>query len=463
MVGSYLSLTSMTNAKYLGLFFALALLPISALAQVDAVLHGLVLDSLSSAPIAGVHVRLVRTSTLDEVRMAVTNKQGIFRIEAPKAKGYALQLGHVGYVPKRVAIPQGQGSDTLRIRLSSKVYTIPEVVIGRNAPEVVYQRKELHVGDHYATREGVWVLAYEQPRMWHREENAGEQLFRNARLVLLDTLFNEVASYKLPGEVRCLHHDHRGRVVVDGQRDAWVAELRNGEIAMGIVDRKTLHTAILPWTDSTAGRLLGTNRSEEWPAFDHLAFDPESDLQQAFCTIEDEHVMELFRSQYKYMSGRDKVIAMDLEKDTGIDKQVIAGYMTGFQHHPYFSVPYAPLFVVNDTLCVFDHVRQQIRRFTPAGEGIDEVPMQHANDRRWRGRLIQDRADLKVYALFARGSSTWLCRVEPSTGLLGAPASLAHPFPEEVQIHGGYAYYVYRPTGPRDQRTLYREAVRQGP
>lgn len=451
----------MTNAKYLGLFFALALLPVSALAQVDALLQGLVLDSSTSAPIAGVHVRLVRSSTLDEVQMTVSDEQGAFRIQAPRAKGYSLQFGHVGYVPKRVAVPQSQGSDTLRIRLKAKVYTIPEVVIGRNAPEVVYERKDIHVGDHYATREGIWVLAYEQPRMWHREENAGEQLFRNARLVLLDTLFNEMASYKLPGEVRRLHHDHRGRVVVDGQRDAWVAELRNGEIAMGIVDRKTLHDAILPWTDSTAGRLLGTNRSEEWPAFDHLAFDPASDLQQAFCTIEDEHVMELFRSQYKYMSGRDKVIAMDLEKDTGIDKQVIAGYMTGFQHHPYFSVPYAPLFVVNDTLCVFDHVRQQIRRFTPAGVGIDEVPMQHANDRQWRGRLIQDRDDANVYALFARGPRSWLCRVEPSTGLLGTPTSLAHPFPEEVQIFGGYAYYVYRPTGSRDQRTLFREAVRR--
>lgn len=453
----------MTNAKYIGLFFVLTILPVRAWAQVDAVLLGLVLDSATSAPVAGVHVRLVRSATLDELRMAVSDDQGLFRISVPQREGHVLQLGHVSYVPERITLQHHQGMDTLRIRLRPKVHAIPEVVIGRSAPEVVYQRRDLHVGDHYATDEGIWVLAYEQPRSWHREENAGEQLFRGARLVLLDTLFNERASYRLPGEVRRLHHDHRGRAVVEGQHQAWVAEWRNDAIAMGTVDRNTLHTAILPWTDSTAGRLLGTNRSEDWPAFDHLAFDPESDLQQAFCTIEDKHVMELFRSQYKYMSGRDKVIAMDLEKDTGVDRQVIAGYMTGFQHHAYFRVPYAPLFVVNDTLCVFDHVRQRIRRFTPAGEGIDEVPMLHASDRRWRGRLIQDREDATVYALFARGPRTWLCRVEPSTGMLGTPSSLAHPFPEEVKIHGGYAYYVYRPPGPRDQRTLFREAVRRDP
>lgn len=451
----------MTNAKYLWLFFALAIFPGLALAQTEGILHGLVLDSVTKAPVAGVHVRVVRSSSLNELQMAVSDEQGVFHIRVPQLKGHQLQLGHIGYVPKRVTLSKDHGDDTLRIHMRSKVYMIPEVVIGRSAPEVVYQRKDLHVGDHYANSEGIWVLAYEQPRLWHRQENAGEQLFRDARLVLLDTLFNELASHKMPGEVRRLHHDHRGRVVVDGQADAWVAEWRNDAIVLGVVDRRTLHNAILPWTDSTAGRLLGTNRSEEWPAFDHLAFDPQSDLQQAFCTIEDKFVMELFRSQYKYMSGRDKVIAMDLEKDSGIDRQVIAGYMTGFQDHPYFTVPYAPLFVVNDTLCVFDHVSERIRRFSPAGEGIDEVPMQHANDRRWRGRLIQDREDDSVYALFARGSQSWLCRVEPSTGLLAAPIPLSHPFPEEVQVHGGYAYYVYRPTGPRDQRTLFRELVRR--
>lgn len=449
----------MTNAKCLGLFFMLLGISGAVCAQPAFRLHGIVNDSANGTNMTGVHVRVEGTATRRDLGVVVTDGQGRFSIELTSDEGVALILGHVGYHPKRVFVAR-PNADTLRIVLVPKVYDIPEVVIGTRAPEVVFQRSDLHVGDHYATHEGVWVLAYEQPRLWHRQENAGEQLFRNARLVLLDTLFTERGSRVLPGEVRRLHRDHRGRVVVDGHKEAWVAEWRDSTIALGAVDRATLHNSILPWTDSTAGRLLGTNRKAEWPAFDHLSYDPERDEQRAFCTIQDDHVMDLFRSQYKYMSGRDKVIAMDLEIETGVDREILAGYMTGFQHDPYFKVPYAPLFVVDDTLCVFDHVRQRIRRYTPEGDGIDEVSMTHASDRRWRGRLLQDVYDDGVYALFARGASSWLCRVDPATGALGTPASLTHPFPEEVQVHAGHAYYVYRPQGARDQRTLYREALR---
>ncbi len=450
----------MTNAKYLWLFFVLLGMHVPVLSQTAVRLHGVVVDSASMVPLAGVHVRAERVAPRGDLGIAVSDPQGRFNIVLPGLEPVALVFGHLGYQPKRVEAASITGTDTLRIALAPKAYEIAEVVIGKHAPEVVFQRRDLHVGDHYATRDGVWVLAYEQPRLWHSQENAGEQLFRNARLVLLDTLFEERASRILPGEVRRLHRDHRGRVVVDGGREAWVAEWRDGLIALGGVDRTTLHTAILPWTDSTAGRLLGTNRTEEWPVFDHLSYDRTTDEQRPFCTIQDEHVLALFRSQYKYMSGRDKVIAMDLEIATGVDREILAGYMTGFQHDPYFKVPYAPLFVVDDTLCVFDHARERIRRYTADGVGIDEVPMLHTSDRRWRGRLLQDMGDGTVYALFARGSSSWLCRVDPATGALGAPASLTHPFPEEVQVHAGHAYYVYRPQGSRDQRTLYREPLR---
>lgn len=450
----------MTNAKWPWLFFVLLLVHSSLLAQTGTRLHGVVVDSLSAVPLAGAHVRMERTDTRRDLGMTVTDANGRFSIALPNERGIALVAGHLGHSSKRIALGARNVSDTLLIQLAPKAYDIPEVVIGKRVPEVVYQRRDLHVGDHYATREGVWVLAYEQPRLWHREENAGEQLFRNARLVLLDTSFQERSARVLPGEVRRLYRDHRGRVVVDGQRQAWVAEWRDSLIALGMVDRNTLHTSILPWTDSTAGRLLGTNRTAEWPVFDHVAYDPALDEQHTFCTIQDEHVLALFRSQYKYMSGRDKVIAMDMEIATGVDREVIAGYMTGFQHDPYFKVPYAPMFVVDDTLCVFDHVTQRIRRYSPEGESIDEVSMKHSSDRRWRGKLLQDTGDGGVYALFARGPSTWLCRVDPATGALGAPASLTHPFPEEVQVHAGHAYYVYRPQGPRDHRTLYREALR---
>src|SRR5690606_31960360 len=163
------------------------------------------------------------------------------------------------------------------------------------------------------------------------------------------------------------------------------------------------------------------------------------------------------RSEYKYMSGRDKVIAMDLELETGIDREIIAGHMTGFYDNIYFSVPYAPLFVVNDTILIFDHTTERIRRFDRDLSSLDEIPMTHHNDRSWKKVVLQDPATKRIYSLHTKGSRTSVREIDLSTGEMGRSFTLIHPFPEEVKIHDGHVWYVYRPYGSTQRRTLYRE------
>ena len=143
-----------------------------------------------------------------------------------------------------------------------------------------------------------------------------------------------------------------------------------------------------------------------------------------------------------------------------MDAEIIAGYMTGFHNDIYFKPPYAPLFVVNDTLCVFDHHKERIRRYLPDLTEVDEVPITYHKERTWKPRLVQDARDGTVYALFARNLRTWLRRIDPNTGRVGPERVLDHPFPEEVQVHDGHAYFIYRVSGTLQHRTLYRQRIR---
>lgn len=330
----------------------------------------------------------------------------------------------------------------------------------RPGPQVVYQRDDLHVGAFHVNSEGLWVLVYERPQLWHRESEAGAQVLRGARLYLLDTLFNERYSVALPGAARALHHDHRGRPIAEGEHDAWLAAAGEEDIHLSAIGRERLHKYVLPWTDSIPGRLLGNNLTPTYPAFDHVAYMPATERSEVICSVTNAHLLELFRSQYKYMSGRDKVIAMDLALKLGTDPETVAGYMTDFHKDIYYEVPYAPLFVVRDTLCVFDRYKGAIRRFDQGLNDLAEVPLAKERYRdRWK-RLLQDPVSGRVYALYTSGPRTMLRAIDVSTGRMGDPAVLTHPFPEEVQVHDGYAYYVYRPFGSLQRRTLYREALR---
>ncbi len=441
----------------ISLLFVPVLLAIHAAGQGDIRLRGTVLDSATRAPLEGAHVAL-----LGQDGSVLTGQGGRFTIDARIGKAVELELTFTGYakVCRTVSVEELKAAKDLQLLMRQQVIELPPAVIQRQAPQVVYQRTDLHVGDYFANDDGMWILTYERPQLWHREAEVGKQVFRDARLHLLDTNFIECCSVRLPGEVVRLHHDHGHRVIVEGMHGAWVAAVQKGEVVLRTIDLATLEKAVLPWTDSIQGVLLGSTFDVTYPAFDHIAYNSSTQKTKAICGVEDTRLMELFRSQYKYMSGRDKVIAMDLAIETGYDPEVIAGYMTEFYKDIYFDPPYAPLFVVHDTLCVFDHYKERIRRFRPDLSVVDEIPITHQNDRAWRTRLLQDPTDGTVYAQFARNLHTWLRAVDPSTGKLGGTRSLTHPFPEEVQVHDGHVYYVYRPYGSLQRRTLYREALR---
>ncbi|MBL7980687.1 MAG: carboxypeptidase-like regulatory domain-containing protein [Flavobacteriales bacterium] len=440
----------------LSCLLAIVLLNKTADAQ-QRLLHGRVLDAVDERPIPSAHITVIGQAVA-----TTTDTEGRFSITLGECAPCSLVVSHVSYLTLTHAVAFNGWPEIgpLVLRLEQKVVELGIVDVRRPAPEVVFQRNDLHVGDYLVNDEGLWVLVYEQKRLWHSEQEAGATVYRGGRLYLLDTLFNERSSVRLPGEVCGLLSDHAQRPLVEGRTMGWYAQLQGDGLALQQVDLATLHKAVLPWTDSIQGLLLGNNLNAEYPAFDHIAYDPKRDSALLVCSVVDEFLLELFRSQYKYMSGRDKVIASDIALRTGLDREVVAGFMTGFSHDIYYRVPYAPLFVVHDTLRVFDHYKERIRPFTASLEPLADVPLTHHNERHWKQRLLHDVHDDRIYALFAQGIRCWLREVDVRTGALGPVRMLTHASPEEVQVHAGHAYYVYRVPGSLQTRTLYREALR---
>lgn len=445
----------MDPRRSISLWLSVCLLPVWVSAQTVR-LRGMVLEVESEKPVIGAHVRVK-----GQEQAAVVDENGGFELVFASPRDLTLQASHVGHaslerVVTRLELSTGE---PILIRLEPRAVFLPEVTIQRPAPEVVYQHDDLHVGDYLTNDDGVWILTYDRPKLVHSEHEQGKQVFRDARLHVLDTLFRELSSTRLPTDVCRLRHDANHRTIVEGTRCAWVATIRHGEIVLDEISLAMLREKVLPWTDSIPGHLLGSNFDATFPAFEHFAFDLRAQTPRSICTVQDDFRMELFRSQYKYMSGHDKVVAMDLALETGIDAEIIAGYMTGFPNDIYYKPPYAPLFVVNDTLCVFDHYKEMIRRFLPDGSEANGPSISYHRDRNWKTRLLQDRRSGAVYAVFARNLKTWLRRVETSTGSLGPEHVLDHPFPEEVQVHGEHAYFIYRPFGSLQHRTLYRQRI----
>ncbi len=348
------------------------------------------------------------------------------------------------------------------VELRERVRTIAEVTVSR-APERIFLRPDLHAADLWINDEGVWVLAYVRPRLVKAESEAKERILRDVRLVLLDTSFNERASCAVPEDVLGLRHDLHATTLLEGERHAFSVSSSGDGLRLASFSLDDLRHRVLPWTDSIPGFVLGSTEDRILPAFDHIAYDPISDSTRSIVTIVDTFMLQLFRSEYKYLKGPDKVIAMNLAAEMGVDKEIVAGYMSGFQHNIWFKPMYAPLFVSGDTLLVFDHANGLLRKFDHGLKERGSVPLSYLRKEHrsgWDGKVVQDRRTQGLFVLFKRNGRCWLRSIDPVSGSMGARTDITYRYPERLQVHDGFAYYVYRPSESLQKKAIYRERIR---
>lgn len=431
---------------------------LSAIAQTRAIELS-VIDSLEGSPLDQVIVSWTDAGT---ARHAVTDRDGHCMIHEQGDPLITLELSRAGYRTAAIRVPwQGRPQrSTLTVHLNALEF--PPVEVVRPKPELIFQRPDLHAADLLVNDDGIWVLAYEHPRMLRAEGDAGKEILRDVRLVLLDSTHREFASCPVPEDVLGLRRDLHNTVVIEGTSRAFGVARTVEDIELVPFGLDDLRERVLPWTDSIPGWVLGTNSDRVMPAFDHLAFDPACDSLEVVCTVMDTFMLSLFRSEYKYLKGPEKVVAMNLAAELGVDKEVVAGYMSGFQHNIWFKPVYAPLFVVGDTLLVFDHASSCLRKFSRELKEIDRVGLPYlskAEGRDWSGRIIQDRKSEVLYAVFQRNGYQWLRRIDPVSGLLGQRTRLTYRYPERTQVFDGNVYYVYRPFESLQKRSIYRERL----
>jgi len=416
-----------------------------------------VLDSLSEHPVPDVEI------TVNGMPQGSTDREGKAQLRWHGGASAIVRFAHVSYRPLEVRIPEASREEgPWMVHIVPRDIHLMPITVGRAEPEIIYQRPDLHAADLLINDEGLWVLAYEHPRMLRAEGDASKEILRDVRLVLLDTAYHEVASCPVPEDVFGLRHDLRNAVVIEGTRHAFGVGHIGDDLVLAPFGLEELRHAVLPWTDTIPHWIVGSNANASYPALDHLAFDPLNDSTRKICSVVDTFMMDLFRSEYKYLKGPEKVAAMNLAADLGVEKEVVAGYMTSFSRNVWYKPLYAPLFVVGDTLLVFDHVRWRIRKFDRSFEGAGEVALPYqakSEGRYWSGNLLQDRATQQVHAVFQRNGTVWLRSIDPVTGALGGPFRLANSYPERVQVHAGRVYYIWRPYGSLQKRTVYREQM----
>jgi hypothetical protein len=172
--------------------------------------------------------------------------------------------------------------------------------------------------------------------------------------------------------------------------------------------------------------------------------------------------MKEYEFEYYFMSPREKLEARRAADKLGVDKTYLAALMTGFHKSIYYEPVYAPLFIIDDTLIVFDHYKNKLFKFNEFYEPADSISINYhfiQNDKKWIKQLIRDEATDKIYTVHEKSGYYYLSSLNLYSGESELIIKLSHPYPENIRIKNGHVYYIYRPFGSAQNKFLYRERL----
>lgn len=322
-------------------------------------------------------------------------------------------------------------------------------VTAPGVPEIVYQSKKYSVSDFEFMENGKLLLLLYPKRL----EKGG--LLAISETGKLSSTF-EVR--EKPKELVC---DFRGNAHVVCEKGVYGIHLLKEKIGVSTIEKSYFMKYVFPIIDTSDSKYYFSNFNKDYPAFDYLIYDQLDSSYQRIIEIKDDLMMELYRSEYKWVDVRTKLWARNQEIQTGIDKEIWVG-ANYFTRSLYYKELYAPMFHRNDSIFVFDYYRDYLYSFDTLGAKQDSVAIFHHYQPKksgWKRMLVQDKDDGKVYAYFEKDGICSIREVSLKTGKLGKIIRLKHRYVDNLAVYGGQIYYIYRPFESAQKKYLYRVTI----
>jgi hypothetical protein len=381
---------------------------------------------------------------------STSSQKGEFWMKLPSQKEYELNVTHSIYndISKTVNL---SSLDTIQVVIEmSPIKVLKDVVVkGKNKPEVVFGDTLLSVADFEVLKNGKIILLTYPKR-----------LVKGSEILLWDgsTVLNRT---KVTGIAEELVRDFRGNVHVICAENVFGINVFENEIKISSIEKEYFKKYLAPILDTNKSKMYFSNFSKDYPEFKYYSYDQLDSTYVKIIQITDDLMMELYRSEYKWVDVRTKLWAKEKERETGIDAVIWVG-ANYFTHSIYYKQLYAPMFHRSDTLFVFDYYKDLLFQFNEKGDQIDSIPIfhhYHPKNTGWKKKLIQDQITGQVYAIFEIAGYTYISYIDTKTGKLGDKFRIGYRYVDKIEINNNSVYYVYRPFESSQKKFLYKEKL----
>jgi len=253
--------------------------------------------------------------------------------------------------PKMMSRFKRKGYMSYTLNVSMNYYVINDYVFVAKKVDTVFGSEEVSVEDFLIMPDDRMLLL-----VYEKTKNKGTQI------LLTDDKQEEISRAHVPGDAVYLYEDFAGTKYVVCETKVLQINIVQNQIRFLDVTQEDFFGFYQRVIDTIGGNYYYSTFHNLYPAVKFIVTERDDSSHQELMEVKDEFMMELYRAQYKYVSGRDKLWAYRKEQETGLDTEVWIG-AASFTKDILYKPVYAPLFVKQDTVHIFDQYKSYLYKF----------------------------------------------------------------------------------------------------
>ena len=198
--------------------------------------------------------------------------------------------------------------------------------------------------------------------------------------------------------VMCVNHIYRVTIIDD-------------EIHLGSLPVGDYRSMIMQCIDTIGKDIYFSNYQKDYPEFTYYAYNTTDKKAIPFKTVCDQEALKGYNMEYYFLTSRQRLISRQLADEYHVDKHRIAAVMSGLTNSMFYTPLYAPLFIMNDTVVVFDHYNDAILKYDKKQRLLDSISISYhhpKNWKEWKHKVIVDKETYATYALYNKNGFYYL-------------------------------------------------------
>ncbi|MBL7934933.1 MAG: carboxypeptidase-like regulatory domain-containing protein [Bacteroidia bacterium] len=420
-------------------------------AQQTVTIYGKVKDQTTDNALQHVIVQLQNSNY-----GTTTSKNGNFSLTIPLKDHVSVLFKLLGYTNsvKEIDIEKGQDSVYILMLLSQSYSMIDSVSIyGSLKPDTLFGAPNYSVYD-FDFYEDKFILL------------TAEKTLEKAEIKLTDMNGKILTTYFVPkegGEAKEFYHDYMGYTNLICKNYIYRIKIYHDRFLLIPLSVNDVNAFIKPIIDTINGKIIFSDYWKDYPMFNYFSYNDKDSIKQQLLTIEDKELMHAYNFEYYSLKPQEKLEARSLARELKTDKHVIAALMSGFTKSMFYEPLYAPLYIIKDTICVFDHYKNKLYHLNKNGAKIDSVTIDYnhpKNWKEWKNKMLKDDTENLIYAVYEKNGHKYIKHINSKTGKDEGKYSLQFHSADKLKIHNGYVYYIYRPYESTQEKFLYREFIK---